>query len=502
MQLYDVAVIGLGPVGATFANLLACRGLRVAVLEREPNPYALPRAVHFDAECMRVFDAIGVAEQLKLASRSSPGMKFINAEGKLLVDWPRPQGVGPQGWCSSYRFHQPELETTLREAMADRPEIDVRLRCEALSVEEEADGAAVRYKDLSSGALQTLRARYVVGADGARSMVRRIIGDEMRDLGLHERWLVFDVLLKRPWTGLGDHSVQFCDPERPATYVRGVGDRRRWEIMLHPDEDAAEIVRPERVWHLLSKWITPDDADLERAVVYTFHALVAKRWRRGRLFLIGDSAHQTPPFLGQGMCAGIRDAANLAWKLDFVIRHGASSDLLESYQAERDSHASQYIELAVELGNLIQARNPEEVAQRDHRLASAPRQLQSLSPRLGDSDVRGTGSVSGFISHQPILESGERLDRAAGQNFVVLARQGFANAQDWASIRNVFAAPLVIVEDGSRETTQWLDELGVRAVVIRPDRYMACSANSVDVLHTEMARLRKAIHLEATAPVD
>ena len=277
---FDVAVVGLGPVGATLANLLAGYGLTVAVLERESVPYALPRAVHFDAECMRVFDAIGVAQEVGAGCHVSPGMKFVNANGQLLVDWPRPQEIGAQGWHSSYRFHQPDLERTLRARLAGQPNVSVHLRSEVYAIEESASHATVRYEDLSCGRLKAIHAAYVVGTDGARSLVRRLIGSEMADLGLHERWLVFDAVLKRPWSVLGDHSVQFCDPARPATYVRGVGNRRRFEIMLHPGEDAAEMARPEAVWSLIERWMTPEDAELERAVVYTFHALVAQRWRR------------------------------------------------------------------------------------------------------------------------------------------------------------------------------------------------------------------------------
>ncbi len=306
-MLFDVAVIGLGPVGATLANLLCRYGLTVAVLEREAEPYPLPRAVHFDAECMRVFDAIGIASQVAAACHVSPGMKFVNAAGELLVDWPRPDGVGPQGWHMSYRFHQPDLERSLRETLQAQNGVSVRSRCEAYALDEKPGHVTVRYEDIASGTLCSLDAAYVVGADGARSLVRRLIGSEMTDLGLRERWLVFDAMLKRPWSVLGEHSVQFCDPRRPATYVRGVGNRRRFEIMLHPEDDATEIARPASVWSLISQWMTPDDADLERAAVYTFRALVAQRWPRGRLPFAGDSAPQTPPFPGAGPFGGQPD---------------------------------------------------------------------------------------------------------------------------------------------------------------------------------------------------
>ncbi|RKT20404.1 3-(3-hydroxy-phenyl)propionate hydroxylase [Paraburkholderia sp. RAU2J] len=480
--MYDVAVIGLGPVGATLANLLARYGLTVAVLERESAPYALPRAVHFDAECMRVFDAIGVAHEVAASCHISPGMKFVNASGQLLVDWPRPQEVGAQGWHSSYRFHQPDLERILRARLAEQRSVSVQLRSEVYAIEESASHIQVKYEDLTCGKLKTIEAAYVVGADGARSLVRRLMDSEMTDLGLHERWLVFDAVLKRPWSVLGDHSVQFCDPARPATYVRGIGDRRRFEIMLHPGEDAAEMARPETVWSLIERWMTPDDAELERAAVYTFHALVAQRWRRGRLILVGDSAHQTPPFLGQGLCAGIRDSANLAWKLTAVCRHGAAGTLLDTYQDERAPHATEYIKLAVELGRIIQARHPEEVAERDRALAVAPRMLRSLSPRLGESDLRGAQAASGIVAPQPMLAGGQRLDVIAGQTFAILARPGLLDTASAKALRERMSYPLSVIDDGNAEAMDCLKEFDAAAIVIRPDRYVFGTASDLQQL--------------------
>jgi len=500
---FDVAVIGLGPVGATLANLLCRHGLTVAVLEREAAPYPLPRAVHFDAECMRVFDAIGIAGEVAGACRVSPGMKFVNAAGDLLVDWPRPDGVGPQGWHTSYRFHQPDLERILRRTLSAQPGVSVRSRAEVYALDERPGHVTVRYEDLTTGTLRTLDAAYVVGADGARSLARRLIGSEMTDLGLHERWLVFDALVKRPWSVLGDHSVQFCDPRRPATYVRGVGNRRRFEIMLHPEDDADEIARPASVWSLISQWMTPEDADLERAAVYTFHALVAQSWRRGRLLLAGDSAHQTPPFLGQGLCAGIRDAANLAWKLAAIRQQGADEAILDSYQAERAPHVTEYIRLAVDLGRIIQARDPGEVAERDCKLAAAPLQLRSLSPRLGQSDLWGDlqrdDPASGTVSPQPLLCDGRRLDAAAGLDLAIVARPGLLRDSHCDSLGALCAYPLAVIEDGSAETLAWLDALGAAAVVVRPDRYVLGSASDLRQLQAMLIRLSETLHREPAA---
>ncbi|TFL14516.1 bifunctional 3-(3-hydroxy-phenyl)propionate/3-hydroxycinnamic acid hydroxylase [Pusillimonas caeni] len=497
-MLVDVAIVGLGPVGATLAGLLGKLGLSVAVFEREASYYPLPRAVHFDGESMRVFQAIGIADEILPHTLLTPGMKYVNAEGKLLVDWPRSWDVGPQGWHASYRFHQPDLERVLSLALPKLPSIQRNYRCDVFSLEESERHVTLRYEDLSCGKLHSLQAKYVVGCDGARSIVRRFIGSEMQDLGLHERWLVFDALLKRPWNVLGDHTVQFCDPSRPTTYVRGVGNRRRWEIMLLPDDDAGEIVRPEKIWTLLSRWITPQDADLERGVVYTFHSVLANQWRKKRLLLAGDSAHQTPPFLGQGLCSGIRDAANLAWKLRAVIRGQLHENLLDTYQAERRPHTAKYIEQAVQMGNLIQAREPEAVAERDKHLSEHPKLMTNLDLRLGRSLLNNGRDGAGLLSRQPLLGSGKLMDDIVGQHFVIIS---LPEAFHPSSLREL-CAPLpvrvVCLEADTPQARAWLQEANAKAAVIRPDRYLMGYAGGLDAVQNLLAPL-KALQAVGTA---
>ena len=352
----EVAIIGCGPVGAMLANLLGLQGVRTLVLEREVAIYHLPRAVHFDDEVMRLLQTVGLAEAMQPLVHVSPGMKFVGATGRLLLDWPRPQERGPQAWHASYRFHQPELERVLRDGLSRFPSVSLRFRTEVFAIDEEPDEVTVRYEDLTTGRLAKCRARYVVGCDGARSLVRRMIGAPMEDLGFHESWLVVDAILKRPRPDLGNWSVQYCNRKRPATYVRGTGDRRRWEIAVLPGEDAAAISQTEKVFELLKPWVGPEDVELERVAVYCFHSAIATRWRGGRLLIAGDSAHLTPPFLGQGMCAGMRDAGNLAWKLGRVLQGRNDDSLLNTYQTERAPHVREYIELAVRLGGLINTK--------------------------------------------------------------------------------------------------------------------------------------------------
>ena len=479
----EVAIIGCGPVGAMLANLLGLQGVRTLVLDREAAIYHLPRAVHFDDEVMRLLQTVGLAEAMQPLVHVSPGMKFVSDTGRLLLDWPRPQERGPQTWHASYRFHQPELERVLREGFWRFPSVSVRFRTEVFAIDRESDAVVVRYEDLATGGLARRRARYVVGCDGARSLVRRLMGAPMEDLGFHERWLVVDAILKRPRPDLGDWSVQHCNRQRPATYVRGTGNRRRWEIAVMPGEDGATITEPARVFELLKPWVGAEDVDLERTAVYAFHSAIATLWRSGRLLIAGDSAHLTPPFLGQGMCAGMRDAGNLAWKLARVLRGQNDDALLDTYQAERSPHVREYIELAVRLGGLINTKAMEAAVSGAVIEGGEAARMSSIKPRLGPGLAAGWNGPAGQIAPQPRLTDGVRLDDRVGYRFAALMRPDFAASLPAATLERLADREVMVVADDAPEQQAWLQAAEAPAVLVRPDRYVLGAARSVQELN-------------------
>ena len=481
----DVALVGCGPVGALLANLLGAYGLSVLVLERDAEVYPLPRAIHFDGEVMRVFQTAGLQAPVQALSRPGlQGMHFNNADGETLLIRAGSTLHGPHGCANNHYFHQPELEQALRQGLARWPAVRLLTRHEVTAVHDHGDGVSLQLTDLDQDRPLLARARYVVGCDGARSLVRRAIGSTTLDLGLHQPWLVFDVRLKEPVPALPEYTVQVCDPARPMTVCNVVGNRRRWEIMLMPGDDPAELVHPATIWRLISRWVSPSQADIERAVIYTFHSVIAQGWRRGRLLLAGDAAHQTPPFLGQGLCAGVRDAANLAWKLHAVLRGRADASLLDSYEPERAPHVQAFIELAVKLGDIIQTTDVQAAKARDARFrAGQPETFHYPAPRLGPGVWTGEHPAVGRVFGQPQLADGRWLDAAVGSNFALIVDDGLLAAADADTMARLDALGAVVLPaQGHPALRDWLREQQVVAVLLRPDRYVAGVAVDADGL--------------------
>ena len=461
----DAAIVGYGPTGATLANLLGAQGVSVAVIEREPDLLDLPRAVHFDDEVMRLLDTMGLAQGFARECRPSGGMRYLNPAGELMLERAPAREVGPQGWHTNYLFHQPDFERLLRRGVARYPAVRVHAATEVESVQQDDDGATLQLADLATGRRRPLRARWVVGCDGARSLVRQAMGAMHDDLGLHQPWLVVDVTLLRDVPTLPEQTVQYCDPARPVTFVKVTGQRRRWEIMLMPGDEVARMTEPAAVLRLIAPWVQPGDVRIDRGAVYTFHSLIAMHWREGRLLIAGDAAHQRPPFLGQGMCAGVRDAANLGWKLARVVKGESPGALLDTYFTEREPHVRVFIESAMRLGGIIQTTDQLIAAERDRRFAEGgPQAIVNLSPALGPGLHAGP-APAGCLSPQPLLADGRRLDAAiAGERAALVALpallDGMGGDREVAMVR----------ADGG--VAGWLASLGAGAVLLRPDRYV------------------------------
>jgi flavoprotein hydroxylase len=477
-----VAIVGYGPVGQVLAILLGQRGWRVQVLERWPEAYALPRAVHFDHEVARILQSAGVARALARKTEPATVYEWRNARGETLIRFGRDAAHSPSGWPESSMFCQPELEAILDARARALPSVTVERGCEAVALHLEPDGVTIEGQR-ADGGTRELRARFAVGCDGANSFVRERIGSGWHDLGFLFDWLVVDVRPADPrWEG--PINWQLCDPARPTTLVSGGPGRRRFEFMRLPHESLEELDSEAASWRLLGPWgVHPGNAKLERHAVYTFRARWADRWRNGHALLAGDAAHQMPPFAGQGLCAGLRDAANLAWKLDLVLAGLASETLLDTYASERTPHVAATIGLSVELGRIICVTDPAEAAARDARMIGGARSrsapVEAPLPPLGpgcfaDGAARGL-SVQDVVRHRSVTG---RFDDVVGRGFALVSPAGDPAAKlepelaAWfAGIRGFGAhvAPGAQVDDLNGGYARWFAAHAAEVALVRPD---------------------------------
>ena len=460
----DLLVVGLGPVGDVLAALAQLYGLDVIAIDREPDKYHLPRAAVFDDEVMRIFQMVGVSERILPFCRVPDRYQFLTAAGEVLLEFPI-HAAGPFGWAETYALHQPAVEQTLRNRLAELG-VDVRLGTAFETLEQDDDGVSVAVRGPSG--TTSIRARYVVGCDGAWSPVRENVGVQLSDYSFDEPWLVLDTIIAEPGP-LPVVCQQICDPQRPVTHMAMSGNRFRWEFMIKPGETAEEMLQDDMIRTLLGPWNCYDRMVVERKAVYRFHALIAEQWRRGRVLLAGDAAHQMPPFAGQGMCSGIRDAANLAWKLAAVVR-GAPDSLLDSYEVERAPHVRAIIETAIAMGRVVCMLDPQAAAARDtemlSRMAAGEQQVSIDYPALQGGMLREDRG-SGTLLPQPI--AAKRLDELIGLDAALIGRglppvegDGMVVLDLDDPALKAFASPL----------DAWLADLDAPAALIRPDRHV------------------------------
>ncbi|MGH6965311.1 MAG: bifunctional 3-(3-hydroxy-phenyl)propionate/3-hydroxycinnamic acid hydroxylase, partial [Phenylobacterium sp.] len=427
----DALVVGLGPVGSVLTALLAQRGVTAIAIEKDRAIYPLPRAVHFDHEIMRLFQQLGIADEVKRHTRDLPEYEFRAADGGLLMKLPPPRETA-SGWGAGYMFHQPSLDGVLRDLLARSPGVDIRLGAQLDGFSQDAGGVTAELSGEDGS--QTVRARFIVGCDGAWSPVRETIGGGLFDYQFDEPWLVIDTKVV-DGCRVPEVNIQVCDPTRPTTCVLSGPGRHRWEFMLLPGEAPEAMLDAAVVQELIAPWDC-GPVEIERMAVYRFHGLVANRWRDRRALIAGDAAHQTPPFAGQGMCAGLRDAANLAWKLDAVLKGAANEALLDSYQAEREPHVRSAIELAIGMGRVVCLLDREAAAQRDAGMlaakASGQPPLPPLQPPVFRAGCIMAGTpAAGSMFPQPSVGGGAsrtRLDDLIGDGAWLLSRAAVTEA--------------------------------------------------------------------------
>ena len=474
-----VVVVGAGPTGIAVATLLTQYGISSLVVERHSGVYPQPRAVHCDDEVCRILARLGIYEQFAAISRVGLGVRLLDPSMNVLEEIETPDDT-PNGFPLSIMFDQPELEALLRANYIKQPGALLLGNAEVTRITQLGDqGVRVSITDRLSGAEHSVETSYVLGCDGANSTVRSSIGAAMADLRFEQRWLVIDVDTDAElgeWEGV--HQV--CSTERAATYMRVSDTRYRWEFQLHDGESAADYQSLVGVVPLISPWLGGTPAErlkLVRVADYTFRALVASRWRDRSVFILGDAAHTTPPFIGQGLCAGLRDAMNLAWKLAGVLGGGLPDRVLDTYQQEREPHVRVMIRFSIAMGWAMTAGG---------RLGNFCRRVVfpwvlHLPPIQGMVTAAGTPAMhksalviksrrrrelAGQLCPNPVLPQGIRLDSVIAHRFALIAASTLGQQQRNELDRR--GAAVVFAEPGS-ELARWLKRGQATAAIIRPD---------------------------------
>ncbi|MDP9984762.1 3-(3-hydroxy-phenyl)propionate hydroxylase [Pseudarthrobacter oxydans] len=483
-----VVVVGAGPSGLAVATLLGQYGVECLVLDRWEGVYPLPRAVHLDDEVYRILDSLGVAAQFAGLSRPARGLRLLTPGHRVIAEFQRSADGGAHGYPQANMFDQPDLEQLLRSNLRTMPTVTLRGNVEVLAVTQGNTAARVDFTDRVTGARESVRASHVLGCDGAKSVVRKAIGAEMEDLGFEQRWLVIDIDTSarlNQWEGVH----QLCDSRRAGTYMRVGEVRYRWEFRLLPDETAADFATMDTLHPLIRPWtgdVPVEDLRVIRVADYTFRAQVANKWRDRRVFLLGDAAHLSPPFIGQGMGAGLRDAMNLAWKLAGVLAGDLPATTLVSYQTERKRHAKRTITVAKLFGLTMTAGGRVGTALRRffapglHLVAGIPAQSETAIPSGSRTRLRGlarTSAVGRVCPNAPtsVTPDAGRFDDIAGNGFALLALA--ITPEERELILDKGAAP--VVPDPGSELHQWLVRHRVASGVVRPDRTVMFTSDSV-----------------------
>jgi 3-(3-hydroxy-phenyl)propionate hydroxylase len=478
---YDVAVVGLGPVGGLLALLLGQHGLRVVAVDREPAPYPLPRAIATDDEVLRLLRALPDGQEILDAMLLDCSVAFTGSSGRLLTRL-RFRGSGPDlpGLAT---FHQPTLERQIRARLHRLPDVEVRCGVAVVEVTQDADGCSVLVADGPP-----VRASYVVGCDGASSIVRRSADLPMNGRRFRQRWLVVDSD-RLPAAGHENDTVTFaCSPAQPTVSLpRPSG--HRWEFLLRARES---VDQDSTVALLRAAGADAGDILLARSAVYTYSAAVAEAWRNGRVLLAGDAAHLMPPFAGQGVSAGLRDAASLAWRLDLVVRGIAAETLLDGYQAERAPHVQAMTRLALFTGSVVQTRSAVVARVRDVALRAVDRApvaghwLRSGGPRIRVRLPRRSRLTAGAGRLLPAVQVRQREGRLVPLDLLVAGRHALIARDDpltalsedhrrwWARMG---AVPVTAGDvPGLRRLVR-----GGRVLVVRPDLYVIAVARRADL---------------------
>jgi len=508
-EQYDIAIVGLGPTGAVLANILGQYGWSVIGIDREEDIYYAPKAVHFDDEIMRIFQSIGLADEISKTSEAFKEMEFmLNFSGK-----PAAKGlVGSQdaryGYNGAFWFHQPTLEKHFRDGLTRFQNVTTLYGYEVIDIEQNENQVSLSIKDSkeplsakNTHTESTIHAKYLVGCDGGRSFVRKKANLNLETADFDEPWIVVDTKLRNVLKDpeLPKNHRQYCNPKQPVTYVPLAGPYYEWQFMVVDGKSEKEATDPFYVRQLLKPFVDLDKIEINRIAYYKFHALWATKWRNNRIIIAGDAAHQMPPFLGQGMCSGIRDASLLGWRLDMILKGIAHDTLIDSYEKERYAHVKHIINGAMLLGSIIQTTKKWKAVLRNafifKPLALSSTFRKWFTQKANRKMPLETGligknckSLAGHLAIQPLINVEGKdilLDELLGDGFSIISKSGsdyqifqmddFRISQKDGHLNK----PSLIFQSAALQT--WFSENNIEFVMIRPDRYVYDAGKITDI---------------------
>ncbi len=472
MEKFDVAICGYGPVGATLSLLLAKYNYKVLIIEKNQGPCKTARAINTDGEQLRIFDQFNLAEKVIANSNQIEKVHFSNKDLEPIQTIIASIEDTEMGWPNQVLFYQPELESFLREKIQSSKNIEVKESTELVDFKNTSDGVDVVINEKNQST--KLKSKLLFGCDGASSFIRKKLDINLEDLGYNQKWLVCDAHLTKD-IGLKNELVQVCNPSRPGTFLHGRRGHLRFEFRVMPDDDEETIKSESFIWELLSPWINKDNALLERAAIYTFHACIAERWNEDNIFIAGDAAHQMPPFMGAGMGTGIRDVSNLAWKVDLFFNNKCSKEIFKTYQNERYLHAKWTVAQTKSIGEMIEGFC---AAEEGKEYTPEGPSYEAKFPHIPEGVYGDTSDmITGCPIPQPILNRERKsikLDRIIASKFSIISNKALPKLSPKAELifkhLSFHFEKITSNDDKENRLKNIFDKYDF--VVVRPDLYV------------------------------
>ena len=498
MNQFDIAICGYGPVGSTFAGLMGKLGHKVLVIDKNIGPSPTARAINTDGEQLRTFDMLNIAEKVVENSTEVHRVHFGDANLQPIQTIEQPVGVSAMGWPTQVLFYQPELEGFIRESVDSIDTVTLAEGTELIDFDDYNDEVTLKCR-LPEGEVE-YKTKFLIGCDGASSFVRKKLNIDLEDLEYNQEWLVCDAHLTKKIDIPENEAMQVCDPKRPGTYVPGRRGHLRFEFKMMPGEKPEELEKDSMVWDLLSPWINQENATLERAQVYAFHACIAEKWREKNVLIAGDSAHQMPPFMGAGMGTGIRDVTNLSWKLNLILEGKADKTLLDKYQLERHSHAKWTVAQTVTIGQVIEG-------------FCAAAEGKDYEPKGPSYDVKFPHIPAGIYSDpedmitgmpvpQPLINNDNQkilLDRVMGSNFALITKEKEFHFSEKAQLIVDLLNLQIIKLESNDDDEGRLDPIfeKYKAILVRPDKYVYGGVETTETISEMIESLSSEFSLKA-----